>query len=514
MLLLLLLFLLALAASSTSARASPSFPSPPPRLRVAKTEGVDPAFQNWWLADKAAVSAQDDTRLLVDPRVQAKRLELKTLADAFFEEGEEDAADRPPRVAAADGAASSSPSSLSRQHLAPSQWNLDRIDARYPSLDRGYEYNASRAGEGVTIWTVDSGIIAEHDEFACWGEEGKEEGCSRAQEGPSFLSDGSSPSSSRDCDGHGTHVASTAIGRRVGVAKRARVVALRVLDCNGTGTIEDVVSALEYVRLHAKRPAIVTLSLGVPSGPYSEALERAVRDVVLEAQIPVVVASGNSGVDACGVAPARVPEALTVAATDLESKFSGTGLDGVAGGSSGSTAELLSDGRGVPPPHHLLRDTVYPFSNLGRCVDLFSPGVDILAACGGARRCERLGPSAYAWATGTSMAAPHVAGLAAVLLSAHPEATPSEVRRALVGTATRGVLTGGGVGSGGGVAVVGGREAGRGGSRLRASAEGRGARRGGGGDGAEQADDQGVAGLDWSPDLTLYTRAVAAGGEE
>jgi subtilisin family serine protease len=520
-----------LAAALVGAASSP--PARPP-TRVAKTETHDPAFEDWWKRPAVAASGQQQKgpKLLVDASLQRRRDGLRELALEFG---------TPPRVTSADGASSpaspssSSPSSssstLTQQALARAQWNLDRIDARFPpTLDRLYAFNASRQGAGVTIYTIDSGIIAEHVEFACapgegggggggGGEGGGGSRCSRAEEGPAFLSPSEEgeeqqprPPTSRDCDGHGTHVASTAAGRRVGVAKRARVVALRVLDCRGTGTIDDVIAALDWVRANAKKPAVVTMSLGVPSGPWSEPLEEAVRRVVVEAGVPAVVASGNSGVDACGVAPARVPEALTVAATDLRGSKFGPGVDRVSGAGGGGAAYFHAQGRrdGAGASPSSLRDTVYSYSNTGACVDLFAPGVEILAACGGVSRCGTVSPRAMAWATGTSMAVPHIAGAAAVFLGEHPDATPAMVRAALVGSATRGALSGDGVED-----VVGGRARA---GRTRGGDGGDGGGGGGGGEGLRSSSDAEDDGQDAggvrrsTPDLTLYTRALA--GEE
>ncbi len=113
----------------------------------------------------------------------------------------------------------------------------------------------------MTIYTIDSGIIPTHQEFHAWADGTP----SRASLGPSFVNGGNL---STDCDGHGSHIASTAVGRAVGVAKDARVVALKVLDCDGSGTIGDVVSALDWVAANAVRPAVVTMSLGVSTGEW------------------------------------------------------------------------------------------------------------------------------------------------------------------------------------------------------------------------------------------------------
>ncbi|KIZ00099.1 peptidase S8/S53 subtilisin kexin sedolisin [Monoraphidium neglectum] len=195
-------------------------------------------------------------------------------------------------------------------------WNLDRLDQRALPLDG--VFGRPDSGSGVTIYTVDSGINPHHQEFGGWDGAG----VTRASQGPNIICDDPNPSgaASNDCDGHGSHVASTAVGRGVGVASSARVVAVKVLDCQGEGSISDVVEGLDWVAANARKPAVVTLSLGVPSGNWSAALEEAVRAVV-RSGVTAVVAAGNSQVDACTIAPASVDEAVTVAATNLPSKF-------------------------------------------------------------------------------------------------------------------------------------------------------------------------------------------------
>ncbi|MEW5300832.1 MAG: hypothetical protein WDW36_003732 [Sanguina aurantia] len=220
-------------------------------------------------------------------------------------------------------------------------------------------------------------------------------------------------STAEDCDGHGTHVGSTAIGRSVGVAKEATVVAIRVLDCTGSGSISNTVAGLDWVAQHAQRPAIVMMSLGVSDGVWASSLESSVQSLVRDHGILAVVASGNSAVDACSIAPARCSEALTVAASNMDNKFAASGPRGG-------------------------NDTLYRWSNTGACVTLFAPGVEIYGACGGPSRCADLSDAAYAWASGTSMAVPHVAGVAAQLLSSWPTATPAQVTFAILQGSTPG----------------------------------------------------------------------------
>ena len=318
------------------------------------------------------------------------------------------------------------------QSLHQALWNLDRVDQRDLPLDGAFTFaggpppalpvnrsavaaagrgGAGRGapGAGVTIYVVDSGLRRTHQEFAAWGAEG-DRGASRASWGPDFV-DGDEES--EDCDGHGTHVAGTTVGRTVGLAKGAAVVGVRVLDCSGSGSISDVVAGLDWVAQHAAGPSIVTLSLGIALGQWSRSLEEAVRAVVRQGH-SVVVASGNSAVDSCFVAPGNVEETITVAASDLNTKF---------------TVTRASD-----------REGIYRWSNTGECVDIFAPGVDIYSACGGIGRCSQVTDSAYTWASGTSMAVPLVAGVAAAYLGDHPGATPAEVKAFILGLSTPGKL--------------------------------------------------------------------------
>ncbi|GIL90303.1 hypothetical protein Vretifemale_17953 [Volvox reticuliferus] len=286
-----------------------------------------------------------------------------------------------------------------------------------------YEINirttcVQHAGQGVTIYSVDSGVYADHNEFRPWpdaatevSEQGTSRPGSRAIYGYDFV-DGDKVAA--DCDGHGTHVASSAVGRSVGVARGSRLVAVRVLDCSGSGTIADTVAGLDWVARNVQLPAVAMMSLGVPAGSWSDVLSESVRTLVQKHGVVVVVASGNSAVDSCTVVPANVPEVLTVAASNMENKFG----PGARGG----------------------RESMYQWANTGACVDLFAPGVEIFGACGGGDRCAAMTPGAYTWASGTSMAAPLVAGVAALYLEAHPQARPEEVAAALLAGASEGAV--------------------------------------------------------------------------
>ncbi|MCX2950488.1 S8 family peptidase [Lentzea sp. NEAU-D7] len=261
-------------------------------------------------------------------------------------------------------------------------WGLDRIDQANLPLNQSYTY--PNTASNVTAYVLDTGIRKTHSEF---------EG--RASDGYDFIDN---DAVAQDCQGHGTHVAGTVAGKTYGVAKKARLVGVRVLDCNGSGAWDGIIRGIDWVTANGKKPGVVNMSLG-GSGTNST-LENAVRRSI-SAGFTYVLAGGNSGQDACNFTPARTPEAITVGASDRADKRS-----------------IWTAGS----------------SNYGRCLDIWAPGSDILSASHSTDTGTRsMG--------GTSMASPHVAGAAALYLSANPSATPAQVRSALVGAATPNKLT-------------------------------------------------------------------------
>eukprot|EP00803_Ostreobium_quekettii_P000830 evm.model.scf_222.2 EVM.evm.TU.scf_222.2 scf_222:11117-20588(-) len=291
------------------------------------------------------------------------------------------------------------------QHVPPVLWNLDRLDQRDLPLDGEFHYgfdNFAGAGRNVSVFVLDSGIRTSHDEFQGWG--GRP---SRAVHGWDFIDE---EMDGEDCNGHGTHVASTAVGRMVGIAKHAEVVGVRVLDCHGEGRLSTVVAGLDWVASSGRKPAVVLLSLFVTLSEQTRAMEDAVEALIEDHGYTVVVASGNKKVDSCFIAPANVKETITVGGHNIRNKYENTSKGDVEG--------------------------TYYYSNTGRCIDIFAPAVDIFGACGGSARCRDVTDSAYTWLSGTSMAAPHVAGVAAIYLGEYPDATPAEVKRAILSAAT------------------------------------------------------------------------------
>ncbi|MGW1957382.1 S8 family peptidase [Streptomyces sp. NPDC001920] len=263
-------------------------------------------------------------------------------------------------------------------------WGLDRIDQTALPLSRTYTYPDS-AGSGVTVYVIDTGVRITHSDFGGRASYGYD-----AVDGDTTAQDG---------NGHGTHVASTVAGSTYGVAKKAKIVAVRVLNNSGSGTTAGVVAGIDWVTANHSGPSVANMSLG---GGASAALDTAVRNSIASG-VTYAVAAGNSNANASSYSPARVAEAITV-------------------GASTST------------------DARSSFSNYGSVLDVFAPGSSITAGW-------HTGDSATNTISGTSMASPHVAGAAAVYLAGHTAATPAQVASALTAGATTGAVTGAGSGS-------------------------------------------------------------------
>jgi subtilisin family serine protease len=268
-------------------------------------------------------------------------------------------------------------------------WGLDRVDQRLPvntdpSSHNSYNYNLT--GSGSTVYVVDTGIYL-HNDIA-----------SRvAQVGYNAIT-GDDPDDWEDCHGHGTHVAGTAAGSQYGVAKASTIVGIKVLNCNGSGWSSDIIDGLDWIlsntNPNSKTRAVVNMSLG---GGYNQAFNDAV-DAMVTAGVTVVLAAGNSNASACNASPASAPLAITVGATTSD-------------------------------------DSKAYYSNYGSCVDIQAPGSSITSA-------YISSPTSTATWSGTSMAAPHVAGAVAVYLQKNPIATPSQVETYLFGKATLNVISG------------------------------------------------------------------------
>ena len=265
---------------------------------------------------------------------------------------------------------------------SPATWGLDRVDQRFLPLDNSFKYKTE--AETVTAYVIDTGINISHDEFG-----------GRATHGTSTVG-----GTAEDCNGHGTHVAGTIGGATYGLAKGVKLVAVRVLDCGGSGTWEGVISGIDWVTDHHSGPSVANMSLG---GGVNAAVNAAVARSV-DAGVTYAVAAGNeSSWDACQYSPASEPSAITV----------------------GSTTSS---------------DTRSYFSNYGTCVDMFAPGSDITSAWIGSEPATNT-------ISGTSMATPHVAGAVALYLASHPTATPAQVSEAFGDEPTAGAVADPGAGS-------------------------------------------------------------------
>ncbi|MFF1442623.1 S8 family peptidase [Streptomyces sp. NPDC058295] len=268
------------------------------------------------------------------------------------------------------------------QSSAP--WGLDRVDQTALPLSGTYTY-PDTAGTGVTAYVIDTGVRITHSQISGRASYGYD-----AVDGDTTASDG---------NGHGTHVATTIAGSTYGVAKKAKIVAVRVLDNAGSGTTAGVIAGIDWVTNNHSGPSVANLSLG---GGASTTLDTAVRNSIASG-VTYAVAAGNSSANASSYSPARVTQAITVGAT--------TSTDARAS-----------------------------YSNYGSVLDIFAPGSSITAGW-------YTSDTATNTISGTSMATPHVAGAAAVYLAGHTSATPAQVATALVNGATSNVVTSPGTGS-------------------------------------------------------------------
>ncbi|WP_327369640.1 S8 family peptidase [Streptomyces sp. NBC_01217] len=273
---------------------------------------------------------------------------------------------------------------ISSTQPSPPSWGLDRIDQKSLPLNQSYTY-PDTAGQGVTAYIIDTGVRITHSDFG-----------GRASYGYDAVDN---DNTAQDGNGHGTHVAGTVAGTAHGVAKKAKIVAVRVLDNGGSGTTDGVVAGIDWVTANAVKPAVANMSLG---GGADSVLDAAVRRSIASG-VTYAVAAGNESTNASTKSPARVTEAITV----------------------GSTTNT---------------DARSSFSNYGTVLDIFAPGSSITSTW-------NTSDSATNTISGTSMASPHVAGAAALYLADHPNETPAQVSAGLVAAASTGVVTNPGTGS-------------------------------------------------------------------
>jgi serine protease len=262
-------------------------------------------------------------------------------------------------------------------------WGIDRTDQRNLPLDSAYTYNTTASG--VHAYIIDTGVLLSHSQFS-----------GRMGNGYDAVTSGGN---ANDCNGHGTHVAGTVGGTTYGIAKGVTIHPVRVLGCTGSGTNAGVIAGMDWVANNHVKPAVANMSLG---GGASQATDDAVARMV-NAGVTVAVAAGNDNSNACNYSPARAASAITV----------------------GSTTNT---------------DARSSFSNYGTCLDIFAPGSNITSAW-------YTSSTATNTISGTSMASPHVAGVAALYLASNPSATPAQVTSAIVNASTPNKVTGAQTGS-------------------------------------------------------------------
>ena len=276
-------------------------------------------------------------------------------------------------------------------------WLSDRMNQRRLPLDEKLLPRDPTNGLGsiVRVFVLDTGVRRSHVEF----------GDVHFGVGANFVEDGFGGEEGDDCDGHGTHVASTI--QRIAYRGKTIIHPVRVLDCHGNGELSALIAGLEWVERMVETcdvPAVVSLALGIKAGVWSRTLETIVESLD-RCGVLVVSAAGNQQSDACEISPGNVEATLTVSASDD-------------------------------------RDFVYHFANDGACVDVIVPGVRILGACAGYTTCDDPSDTSYAYQSGTSMAVANAVGAASRVLSVAPTMTPRALKEFLKSTATRGAVRG------------------------------------------------------------------------
>ncbi|MFC9908727.1 S8 family peptidase [Streptomyces sp. NPDC127197] len=374
----------ALAASLVSALPAGAAPAAEGRIQY---EGAANAVADSYIvtlkADRARSGSAEGRALAKKYGATIERTYKKALNGYAIEASETEAK----RLAADPAVASvvqNRTFTVAATQPSPPSWGLDRIDQRNLPLNSSYTYPDS-AGQGVTAYVIDTGVRITHSDFG-----------GRASYGYDAVDN---DNTAQDGNGHGTHVAGTVAGNAYGVAKKARIVGVRVLNNSGSGTTAQVVAGIDWVAQNAVKPAVANMSLG---GGADTALDTAVRNAIASG-VTFAVAAGNETTNASTRSPARVTEAITVGAT-----------------TSG--------------------DAKASYSNYGTVLDLFAPGSSITSSW-------HTSDSATNTISGTSMATPHVAGAAALYLAGNPTATPAQVSTALTSAATPNVVTSPGTGS-------------------------------------------------------------------
>ncbi|MFE3374939.1 S8 family peptidase [Streptomyces anulatus] len=375
---------LALAVGAGAALPAQAAPAPEGRVLHAGAAGAIPGSYIVTLKETAGfrTSAAQGKKLIAGYGGRIERTYTSALNGYAAQLGSTEAKRLAADPAVASVEQNQKVHSTATQTNAP--WGLDRIDQPNLPLNGTFTYPDS-AGVDTTVYVLDTGVRITHQDIV-----------GRASNGYDFVDN---DNVAQDGNGHGTHVATTAAGTVYGVAKKAKIVAVRVLNNSGSGTTAGVIAGVDWITANHVASSVANVSLG--GGP-STTLDNAVRRSIASG-VTYSIAAGNSNAPASGFSPARVETALTVGAT------------------------TRTDARAT-------------YSNHGPLVDLFAPGSDITAGWATSDTATYTG-------NGTSFAAPHVAGAAAVYLTNHPGASPAAVGTALVNGATSNVLTGIGTGS-------------------------------------------------------------------
>lgn len=383
------LFLPVIAGAASPRQASDIIPGQyivvlkPPAMRAAAGSAATEAD----LANRAAAAYGGEVLYVYDSALSGFAIRLPAGAAGLLAADANVAYIEPDRVAAipapvaaaaaGDGGGELALAATDATTQTNAVWGLDRIDQRLLPLDTRYVYSTTAAA--VHAYIIDSGIAVTHTQFT-----------GRIGAGYTSINDGRGV---KDCNGHGTHVAGTVGGTTYGVAKGVTLHPVRVFGCDGSSSNASVIAGVNWVTANHVKPAVANMSLG---GSLSFALRSAVERSI-NAGIVYVAAAGNESMDACNSSPANVPAAITVGAT--------------------TNADVRAS-----------------FSNYGPCVDIFGPGDNIKSA-------SYTGPNAVELMSGTSMAAPHVAGVVALYLKSRPTATVAEVTQWLLATATPDLVT-------------------------------------------------------------------------
>ncbi|MFF0146549.1 subtilisin family serine protease [Amycolatopsis sulphurea] len=367
--------------------ASAATPGPPPSAAQQPDEAVYIVRLKPMAADKAKVT--DVANAMIAKYGGTLRRVYYSVSQAFSVSLKQEQRTKYLTDAAVSSIGANQVYTTAGTQADPPSWGQDRIDQADLPLDHSYTY--PNTASNVQVYVLDTGVRTSHEDFG-----------GRAHAAFDAVDPGATPGG-EDCNGHGTRVASAIAGKQYGVAKEASIESVRTLGCDGKGTTEHILTALDWVNLHAQRPALLNLSFAGPGGSVVDIQLYKMTQSGLAYTTAAGNGDGNTGVNACDTTPARQTTGITVGATD-------------------------------DSDHRL------PSSNFGSCVDLYAPGKDIHTA-------DSSDDTASTTVSGTSIASAEAAGVAAMYLSTHPDATPEALTTALTSAATKDKIADAGEGS-------------------------------------------------------------------